>query len=56
MALLILQKTLGLCVLEKANVPLWIGNCFKKFALDKKQKTSGRLEYQLFGLVNISFF
>ncbi len=40
----------------KANVPLWVDNCFKKCAEGKKLKTLGRLECRHSGLVNISFF
>ncbi len=38
-----------------AMCAMWVGNCFKKRAVGKKLKTSGRLECRLSGLVNISF-
>jgi hypothetical protein len=39
-----------------AMCAMWVGNCFKKCAVGKKQKTSGRHECRLSCLVNISFF
>lgn len=29
-------EALALCVGAKANVPMWVGNCFKKCAVGKK--------------------